>query len=112
MELIAQPSMTDKEGEAADLPYPEPLEQCYTMRGSVSTDDGKDSASTSVIMDPDYVVLDHNTNTILQPSERNDEPPPARATGATGIRRIASGTNHSPIMERMDIDLAICKPIY
>ena len=72
-------------------------------------DAGQDSASTSVIMDSDYVVLDNHTNTIVHPSERTDEPPPASATGASGIRRITSGTNYSSIMERMDIDLAICK---
>ena len=67
--------MMEKKGEVVDLLYPEPLEWCYTLRDSVSTDAGEDSASTSIIMEPDYVVLDLNTNTVLQPTERNDEPP-------------------------------------
>ena len=45
------------------------------MRYSVSTDAGDDSASTSIIMDSEYMVVDNHTNTIVHPSERNDEPP-------------------------------------
>ena len=78
LELIAPPPMTDKEGEAVDQLYQEPLEQCYTVRDSVSTDAWENSASTSVTMEPDYVVLDLNTNTVLQPIERNDELPPCQ----------------------------------
>ena len=94
LELIVPPSTMEKEGESADLPYPEPLQGCYTMKDSVSTDARENSALTSVTMDPDYVVLDHNTNTVIQPPEGINLPPTASATGAAGIRRISSGTNH------------------
>ena len=61
-------------------------------------------------MDSDYIVLDNHTNTIIHPSERTDKPPPpASATGANGIWRITTGTNYSSIIQRMDINLAICK---
>ena len=75
LELIVPPSTTDKEGETADLPYSEPPQRCYKMRDSVSTDAGEDSASTSITMDPDYLVLDHNTNTVIQPPKESIHPP-------------------------------------
>ena len=79
------------------------------MRDSVSTDVGDDSASTSVIMDSEYMVIDNHTDTVVQSSERIDQPPPASAAGANGIRRINTGINHPTIVESMDIDLTICK---
>ena len=84
LELITQPSTTDKDGETATLPLLQPRERHHAMRDSVSTDAGEDSASTSVIMDSEYVVVDNHTNTIVHPSERIDEPPlpaPPERTG-------------------------------
>ena len=79
------------------------------MRDSISTDLGDDSASTSVIMDSEYVVLDNRTDTIVQSSNQNDQPPPTDAAGGNGIRRIISGQTHPTIVECMDIDFTICK---
>ena len=95
--------------EAAALPPLQPQEQHHAMRDSVSTDVGDDSASTSVIMDSEYMVIDNHTDTVVHTSERFDEPLPTSAAGANGIRRITTGSTHPSIVERMDIDLTICK---
>ena len=65
---------------------------------SIETDD--DSASTSVIMDNEYVI---------QSSNQTDQPPPTSAAGATGIRRIPTGSIYPSLVERIDIDLTVCK---
>ena len=56
LELIAPPPTTDNEEEAVDRIYEVTMEQAY----SVSTDAGDDAASTSIIVEPDYVVLETN----------------------------------------------------
>ena len=92
LELTSQPSATV--GEAAALPPLQPRERHHAMRDSVSKDVGDDSASSSVIMDSEYLVVDNHTDTIIQSFERIDQPPPTSAAGANGIRRITTGLNH------------------
>ena len=58
LELTSQPSATF--GEAAALPPLQPRERHHAMRDSVSTNVGDDSASTSVIMDSEYMVIDNH----------------------------------------------------
>ena len=60
-------------------------------------------------MDSEYLVIDNHTDTIVQSSEQIDQPPHTNAGGANRIRRITTRPNHPTIVERMDIDLAICK---
>ena len=54
-------------------------------------------------------MLDNQSATVIQSSNQTDHPPPTSAAGATGIRRINSGTMYPSIIECMDIDLAVCK---
>ena len=68
-----------------------------------------DSASTSVIMDSKYLVLDDHAATVIQSFNYTDHPPPTDAAGANGIRRITSGLIYPSLVERMDIDLTVCK---
>ena len=60
-------------------------------------------------MDSEYVVLNDHTDTFIQSSNQTDHHPPTDAAGANGIRRIISGPTHPSIVERMDIDLTVCK---
>ena len=76
---------------------------------SVSSDIGKDAASTSVIMEQDFVVLQQNDG---PPTDRETEPPAPRVpqpTGTAGIRRIPTPGDQSSIIPRLDMDVAICK---
>ena len=109
LELTSEPPAPAGAAAAAALPLLQPRERHHAMRDSISTNIRDDSASTSVIMDSEYVVVDNLTGTIIQSSNRTDQPPPTDAAGANGIRRITSGQTHPTIVERMDIDLTICK---
>ena len=108
LELIAPPPMTDKDREAVDRLYQDTMEQCYQFRDSVSTAAGKDSTSTSIIMEPAYVVLDDDVTTVDNPP-RSDKILPPNPTSAAGIRRINTGANHPSMLERINIDVAIYK---
>ena len=101
LELIAPPSIADKEGEAVDRLYQDAMEQCYRIRDSVSTDAGEDSTSTSIIMD----VLDNDVTTVNNPTH-SDKILPANSTSAAGIN---TGVNHPSMLEQINIDVAICK---
>ena len=57
-------------------------------------------------MDDEYVVLGDHSRTVLQSFNRTDQPPPARATGT---RRNPFGSNYPSLVERIDIDLTVCK---
>ena len=94
---------------AAALPLLQPRERHHALRDSISTEPENDSASTSVIMDSEYVVLHDHADTVIQSSNHTDHPPPTNAAGANGIRRITSGPTYPSIVERMDIDLTVCK---
>ena len=109
LELISGPYAPIGATAPSALPLLQPRERHHAMRDSISTDLGDDSASTSVIMDSEYVVLDNHTDTVIQSTDQIDHPPPTDAAGATGIRRITTGLTHPTIVERMDIDLTICK---
>ena len=74
LELIVPPQTADKEGEAVDQLYQDTMEQCYRVRDCVSTDAGEDSTSTSITMEPDYVILDKDVTTVNNPP-RSDEIP-------------------------------------
>ena len=106
VELITEP--TGAAGATA-LPVLQPRERHHALRDSVSIESDNDSASTSVIMDSEYVVLDDHTTTVIQSSSQTDQPPPTSAAGANGIRRISSGPVYPSIVDRMDIDLTVCK---
>ena len=60
-------------------------------------------------MDSEYVMLDDHSATVVQSNTQTDHPPPTSAARATGIRRIPTGTMYPSIVERMDIDLTVCK---
>ena len=109
LELISGPPAPTGATAPPALPRLQPRKRHHAMRDSISTDLGDDSASTSVIMDSEYVVLDNHTDTVIQSSNQNDQLSPTDAAGANGIRRIITGQTHPTILERMDIDLTICK---
>ena len=60
-------------------------------------------------MDSEYVVLDDHAATVIQSSNQTDNPPPTSAAGVNGIRRISSGPAYPSIVDRLDIDLTVCK---
>ena len=109
VELTTEPARAAALPGAAALPVPPPRDRHHALRDSVSLETDDDSASTSVIMDSEYVMLDDQSATVIQSSNQTDHPPPTSATGATGIRRIPTGTMYPSIIERMDIDLTVCK---
>ena len=94
---------------AAALPLLQPRERHHALQDSISTEPKNDSASTNIIMDSKYMVLDDHADTVIQSSNQTDHPPPTNAAGANGIRRIISGPTHPSIVKRMDIDLTVCK---
>ena len=106
MELTTEP--TEPAGAAA-LPVPPPRDRHHGTRDSVSLETDDDSASTSVIMDNTYVMLDDQSATVIQSSNQTDHPPPTSAAGATGIRRIPTGPMYPSIVDRLDIDQTVCK---
>ena len=58
-------------------------------------------------MDFEHVEHGDLSSTVLQSNNRTDQPPPAY--GATGTRRNPFGSNYPTMMERIDIDLTVCK---
>ena len=85
VELTTEPAGANR---ATALPAPPPRDRHHALRDSVSLETDDDSASTSVIMDSEYVMLDDHSATVIQSSNQTDHPPPTSAAGATGIRRI------------------------
>ena len=104
MELTTEPAGVDG---AMALGVP-PLLRRFAMTESVSLEtDDDESASTSVIMDFEHVGLGEFSSTVLQSNTNIDQPPPDH--GATGTRRNHTGSNHPTMLERMDLDLTVCK---
>ena len=58
-------------------------------------------------MDFEHVEHGELSSTVLQSNNRTDQPPPAY--GATGTRRNPFGSNYPTMIERIDIDLTVCK---
>ena len=58
-------------------------------------------------MDFEHVGHGEFSSTVLQSNNHTDQPPPDH--GATGTRRNHFGSNYPTMLERMDIDLAVCK---
>ena len=103
VELTTEPAGVDG---AMALPAP-PLLRRFATADSVSLETDDESASTSVIMDFEQVEHGDLSSTVLQSNNRTDQPPPAQ--GATGTRRNPFGSNYPTIVERIDIDLTVCK---
>ena len=101
--------LTTEPAGAAALPVPPPRDRHHALRDSVSLETDDDSASTSVIMDSEYVMLDDHSATVIQSSNQTSHPPPTSAAGATGIRRIPTGPMYPSIVDRLDIDQTVCK---
>ena len=81
LELISAPPGPDG---AAALPLLQPRERHHALRDSISTEPENESASTSIIMDSEYVVLNDHANTVVQSSNHTDHPPPTNAAGDAG----------------------------
>ena len=95
VELSTEPAGVDG---ATALPAP-PLLRRYGTTDCVSFETDDDSASTSVIMDDEYVVLGDHSATVIQSSNQTDQPPPTRAAGATGTRRNPFGSNYPSLVD-------------
>ena len=72
MELTTEP--TEPAGAAA-LPGSPPHLRRHAVTDSVSLETDDESASTSVIMDTEYVMLDDQSATVIQSSNQTDHPP-------------------------------------
>ena len=82
------------------LPVPPLLRRFATAESvSLETDD--------FIMDFEHVGHSEFSSTVLQSNNHTDQPPPDH--GASGTRRNYFGSNYPTMLERMDIDLAVCK---
>ena len=103
VELTTEPAGVDG---AVALPTLS-LQRRFATADSISQDTDDESASTSVIMDLEQVGLGDHSSTVIQSNNRTDQPPPAH--GATGTRRNPFGSNYPTMIERIDIDLTVCK---
>ena len=74
------------------------LLRCHAATDSLSLEADDDSASTSVIMDSEYVMPNDCSATVVQSNNQTDHPPPTSAARATGIRRIPTGIMYPSIV--------------
>ena len=65
VELTTEPARAAALPSAAALPVPPPRDRHHAARDSVSLETDDDSASTSVIMDHEYVMLDDQSATVI-----------------------------------------------